>query len=425
MSTRLLKNILCIWCLACPLSLIAQTPINTPDPLNAPLKSLRAFFETTSSISFKRKIHQKILHSGDVTRDDHYLIKTTLSKKPRGLYHEVSLEGEPARKIYWNGGKKMWFHELKNKVAFFAKIKGKPTSSMYILHKMSLNGIDRFIPNGLSLWETLFFEKDLTKQFDQLKEYAEYLGEETIDSKNCWVIKIPFQLGNPTPPSEEYATHIFSKLWIRKADGALIRCTFDQVASSGVWQMHNNIAADFLDLQLDTTIDPSTFDFKLSDNITLITSKPELLPVGSKAPNFELIDLEGKRTNLYDYKDDIMIVSFTAVTCSNCRALYPHLQKIQNEYADQVTLLPIYCEDKTGTIKNYFEKKNLSLSPLRVGFHVPHYLYNVYGTPTTYIIDRNKNIIKVIVSYPNDATADNAPEEYDIYKYVESLLKKQ
>jgi len=347
MSTRLLKNITLVHCLISLLTISthAESSPEKQNQLSISLTSLKKFFETTSSIKLTSKVHQKILHSGDVTRDDHYLIQTTLSKKPLGLYRELTRENELSLKQFWNGKQKMWFFYPKNNTATSARAKGKPISPLGINLKLSLKDVDRFLPHGLDLWERLFFEKNLDKVFNKIEEHAEYIGEESIDSKPCWVIKIPYQLGNPDPPSELYATHIFSKLWIRKMDGAPIRCIFDKTASRDIWQMYNNIASDFVNIQVGIHVDHSTFDFNLTKDITLTSpTKPSLLPIGSKAPDFKITDLEGKTTSLYDYQSDMTIVSFTAPTCSNCRALYPHLQRIKDKYPDQVSILPLYCE---------------------------------------------------------------------------------
>jgi len=413
----------CVVCL-CTLNIHADGSSKNQESLDDSLRAFQKFFETSPSLKFTSKIHQKILHSGHVTRDEHYYFQTTLSKKPRGLYRELTKEGTPFMQKYWNGGKEIWFFDVRNKVALKNKVRGKPTATIGILDKISLQKTGRFLPHGLLLWESLFFDSNLNKVFSELKKHAQYEGEESVHSQPCWVINIPYQLGNPDPPSTEYATHVFSKIWIRKTDGAPIRCVFDQVASAGVWQMHNNLAADFLDIQVGIAVEDSTFDFNMSDEISLLSPKRTPLPLNTKAPDFQLTDLSGNTKNLYDYESELIILSFTAPTCSNCRAIYPHLQRIADKYGKRVSILPLYWDDTPEVMKSYFASQKLSMTPLRIDWLVRLNLYNIPHTPVTYILDRNKKILKVFDGYPNDADPKSPPKDYDIYQYVESTLKK-
>ena len=48
----------------------------------------------------------------------------------------------------------------------------------------------------------------------------------------------------------------------------------------------------------------------------------KVLAVGDKAPNFELIDLEGNKHRLSDYKGEGVFLNFWGTWCAPCNAVY-------------------------------------------------------------------------------------------------------
>ncbi|GAB4197369.1 MAG: hypothetical protein OHK0057_32910 [Thermoflexibacter sp.] len=54
--------------------------------------------------------------------------------------------------------------------------------------------------------------------------------------------------------------------------------------------------------------------------------------VSESAPDFKMIDLEGKEVSLADFKGKIVLLNFWATWCEDCAAFFPFLEKIRAKY---------------------------------------------------------------------------------------------
>ena len=59
------------------------------------------------------------------------------------------------------------------------------------------------------------------------------------------------------------------------------------------------------------------------------------LSIGSKAPDFELYDLEGTIHKLSDFKGTPVLLNFWATWCGPCRSEIPHLEGVYEEWKDK------------------------------------------------------------------------------------------
>lgn len=68
--------------------------------------------------------------------------------------------------------------------------------------------------------------------------------------------------------------------------------------------------------------------------------------VGSKAPNFSLRTLQGKRIQLSDYEGKVVLLSFWATWCAPCKQELPILQRLLDRYGkDGLEVLAINIDD--------------------------------------------------------------------------------
>ncbi|HEX5791165.1 MAG TPA: redoxin domain-containing protein, partial [Luteolibacter sp.] len=67
-----------------------------------------------------------------------------------------------------------------------------------------------------------------------------------------------------------------------------------------------------------------------------LTSAPPVLPTGSKAPDFDLPGIDGKRHQLKDFAAaKILVVVFTSNHCPEARAAAPRMAEMHARYADK------------------------------------------------------------------------------------------
>lgn len=115
----------------------------------------------------------------------------------------------------------------------------------------------------------------------------------------------------------------------------------------------------------------------------------------SKAPDFKLLDTEGKEVKLSDYKGKIVILDFWATWCAPCRKGIPDLIEIQKEYNNEVVVIGISL-DQSNTInyvKPFMEQFGINYPVVYGSEQVIIDYGSIRAIPTSFIIDREGNIV--------------------------------
>lgn len=132
----------------------------------------------------------------------------------------------------------------------------------------------------------------------------------------------------------------------------------------------------------------------------------KILIQGNKIPNFEIIDNDTAKFNLYEYLDQnkrkYYFIDFWATWCVPCIAQFPKLIKIFDDFGSSGFGLIGFSFDVNKNEYQEFLKKNnlkwLNISDLKGGDSEIYKLYNINGIPANFLIDANKNIIEVNLS---------------------------
>ena len=113
-----------------------------------------------------------------------------------------------------------------------------------------------------------------------------------------------------------------------------------------------------------------------------------------KAQNFILKSLEGNEVSLEDYRGKIVLLNFWATWCLPCRTEMPSMEKLYNEFKDKdFTILAIDMQEDADSVKVFREKYKLNFPILLDSDGSVGQFYDVIGIPTTYLVDREGNII--------------------------------
>lgn len=134
-----------------------------------------------------------------------------------------------------------------------------------------------------------------------------------------------------------------------------------------------------------------------------------------EAPNFDLLDLDGKMVGLQDYSGKIRIIDFWATWCPPCRAEIPHFNSLTQKYPDVVIIGISLDQGGVQTVKNFAKEFNIQYPILLGNIETVQAFGNIQSIPTTFVVDQNGFIIKKYVGYKPESVF-----EADIQKLLAS-----
>jgi len=108
-----------------------------------------------------------------------------------------------------------------------------------------------------------------------------------------------------------------------------------------------------------------------------------------KAPEFTVVDLQGKKLALADYKGNVVLLEFWATWCGPCLISMPEVEKIEAEYrGKKFKVLSLSLDTNAEDVLGFLSRHPL---PYRVALATDEiqYRYGVRGIPAFYIIDKN------------------------------------
>jgi peroxiredoxin len=124
------------------------------------------------------------------------------------------------------------------------------------------------------------------------------------------------------------------------------------------------------------------------------------------APAVTFTSISGEKLPLQNMRGKVVMVNFWATSCTTCVKEMPEMVNTYNKYKDQgldfIAVAMSY--DPANYVLNYAETRKL---PFRVALdtqgEIAKSFEDVKLTPTTYVIDKNGNIIKRYVGEPDFA----------------------
>ena len=123
--------------------------------------------------------------------------------------------------------------------------------------------------------------------------------------------------------------------------------------------------------------------------------------VGKAAPNFELELLDGSLFELAAQKGkNIVILDFWATWCGPCRAAFPGLIEVSNEFQGKgVILRAVDLRERPETVRTFLKNANLTFTAVMDQDGSAAELFRVGGIPHTVIVGKDGTIQAVHVGY--------------------------
>lgn len=133
-----------------------------------------------------------------------------------------------------------------------------------------------------------------------------------------------------------------------------------------------------------------------------LADKPVGLDIGDRAPQWTLLDPQGRSHTLSEYRGQVVVMDFWATWCGPCRKVMPDLQKLHEQYESRgVRVLGMNGSERTGNPVQFMSANNYTY-PIMLNSEKIMGQYNVRGIPAIYVIGVDGTILFKHVGYvPN------------------------
>jgi len=135
----------------------------------------------------------------------------------------------------------------------------------------------------------------------------------------------------------------------------------------------------------------------LTGLILTILSLPCLaLPVGSKAPDFELKNIEGQTVRLSDYRGRFVLLKLGSTRCPSCQEQVDSIAEL-GDYLEKkdVVFLDVFLRDnKKSIVETVGDEDYPKTAEILVGDLDVHRAYRVYLIPRVLLIDPEGKIVR-------------------------------
>ena len=111
--------------------------------------------------------------------------------------------------------------------------------------------------------------------------------------------------------------------------------------------------------------------------------------VGKPAPDFTLVDRQGKSWTLSELKGQVVFINFWATWCPPCREEMPSMQKLYTRQPeDKFKMLAILNKDDPVLADAFAEKIKITIPILDDQNNAVGRKYGLTGLPETFIVDK-------------------------------------
>ncbi len=113
---------------------------------------------------------------------------------------------------------------------------------------------------------------------------------------------------------------------------------------------------------------------------------------GAVAPDFALRKVGGGTLRLSDLRGQAVIVDFWDTWCPPCRRALPHLQELQDEYGDRLTVVGVaFGRDGEAAVAKFLAERNLTFPSVLMDekYQTAQDYGGLQSIPTTFLLDQD------------------------------------
>lgn len=131
--------------------------------------------------------------------------------------------------------------------------------------------------------------------------------------------------------------------------------------------------------------------------------------VGGAAPDFQLLRLDGSTLKLSDLRGKAVLLDFWDTWCPPCRAAMPHLQEISTAYDGDLVVVGIaFGQQGKDAVAKFIADRGLTFEFVLADQKVISDFGGLQSIPTTFLVDRNGEIVEKWVGGQTKSTYESA-----------------
>lgn len=124
-------------------------------------------------------------------------------------------------------------------------------------------------------------------------------------------------------------------------------------------------------------------DFKAVPGLQEVKERPA-------APDFTLVNPDGGKVSLKDFRGKVVFLNFWATWCESCRQEMPSMERLYREFRSKgLEIVAVNVKEKRQDALAFVKELKLSYPVLMDPEGEVGLLYGAFGLPATYLIDRN------------------------------------
>lgn len=110
--------------------------------------------------------------------------------------------------------------------------------------------------------------------------------------------------------------------------------------------------------------------------------------LGKPAPEFTLVDTNGKAVHLSDFRGKVVLLNFWATWCAPCRKEFPELVKTYGDGASDVVVVGINMQENRDQVRQFADEFGADFPILIDPKAEAAEAYRLLGLPSSYFIDQ-------------------------------------
>lgn len=117
--------------------------------------------------------------------------------------------------------------------------------------------------------------------------------------------------------------------------------------------------------------------------------------IGKTAPDFALVDMDGQRHQLSDYRGEGVFLNFWATWCKPCEREMPYIDNSYHHFKDKgVKVLTVDVGETELAVNNFIQRHNLSFPVMIDKDGTVQTAYGINPLPITFLIDKDGIVVR-------------------------------